>query len=156
MKRLLVLIVIVFTVCARQSDYIPQEIFGLTLSKKLTDIEAADFINRLHWQEVTDSRTEIGFYKGSSGEAVIYATYYLSAEEAAEFEKQMTGKISAENTPFIMGKYMDIEGKQIYRTFGMGQTHYVFSHNNVLIWVSAGTAWAEDFLKEYLVLCRTI
>jgi hypothetical protein len=155
MKRILASIIIILSSCTPQSNYLPLEIFGLSLSKKLTGSEAADFLNRLHLQNVTDSRSEIGFYQGEIGDAVIYLTYYSSREQAAEFESQMTDKISAENTPFIMGEYRDVDGKQIYRTFGMGQTHFVFSHNNVLIWLSLGTNWANDFLKEYLALCRT-
>ena len=136
--------------CSTNSEYLPQEIFNLSLSKKLMGRDAADFLNKLHVQSITDTKTEIGFYKGESGDAIIYLTYYLTSEEAVEFEQQMTDKISAENTPFIMGEYMEIEGKQIYRTFGMGQTHFVFSYNHVLIWLSLGTTWANDFLKEYL------
>jgi hypothetical protein len=156
MKQILILILIIMAGCSSQSIYLPEEIFGLSLSKKLAGKEAAEFINKLHWQGVTDSRSEIGFYRGNIGDAVIYLTYYPSPDQAAEYEELMTTKISAEDTPFIMGEYLDIGGKRIYRTFGMGQTHFVLSHNNALIWISAGTIWADDFLNEYLSLFRTI
>lgn len=151
MKRLIIPILLLFLYsCNQQPEYLPHEIFGLTQSKKMTGKEASDFVNNLHLQSVTEERTEIGIYRGEPGTAMIYLTYYSSAEDASLNEKQMTGKISSENTPFIMGEYFDVGGKQVYRTFGMGQTHYVFSQDNVLIWLSLGTSWANDFLKQYL------
>jgi hypothetical protein len=128
----------------------PREISGFSLSQKLTGKEAADFLNKLHLQKVTDEQSEIGFYKGKSGDAVIYLTYYSSAEEASEYEKRMTDKITNENTPFIMGAYENIGGRRIFRTFGMGQTHFVFSDGNVLIWLSFETSGAIELLNEYL------
>jgi hypothetical protein len=126
------------------------------MTKKLTGKQAADYLNSLHLQQITDKKSEIGFYSGDAGEAIIYLTYYSSDDQAAVYLKQMTDKISTGITPFIMGDYLDFEGYKIYRIFGMGQTHFVFLHKNVLIWLSAGTTWATNFLSEYLAVCRTI
>ena len=150
MKRLIVPIFLLFLCgCNQQTEYLPYEIFGLTQAKKMTGKEASDFVNNLHLQSVTDKRTEIGIYRGEPGTAMIYLTYYSNADEASLNAKQMTDKISSERTPFIMGEYFDTGGKQIYRTFGMGQTHFVFSQDNVLIWLSLGTSWANNFLLGF-------
>lgn len=62
----------------------------------------------------------------------------------------MTEKISPENSVFVGGQTIDIDGKQVYRCFGMGQTHFVFAHKKQLIWISVNTVVANEFLSEYL------
>jgi hypothetical protein len=62
----------------------------------------------------------------------------------------MTEKISPENSVFIGGEYLDIEGKQVYRCFGMGQTHFVFAHQKELFWISVNTVIGKDVLTAYL------
>lgn len=144
------LVSIILLSCSSETNYLPSEIFNISLTRKLTGNEAEEFINKLHFQNVTDAETEIGFYEGNGRDAIIYLTYYLSKKEASENALQMTNKISVENSVFRMGEHFDFDGRQIYRTFGMGQTHFVFSNNNVLVWLSPGTTWANDFLKKYL------
>jgi hypothetical protein len=61
----------------------------------------------------------------------------------------MTEKISPENSVFTNSTFRSISGRNIYRTLGMGQTHYVFTDKNKLFWISAETPWAQDFLTEY-------
>ena len=146
----LLLIILLISSCSDEPYSLPDKIFELELSNKLQGSEAADYVNNLHFVEVTDKMNVIGFYKGDKGNAVIYLTIYSSNEEAISDEKKMTDKISPENSVFILGRYIDFENKRIYRTFGMGQTHYVFTHNNILYWISAETLWAKDFLNEFL------
>ncbi len=150
---LLLLISLIY--CSDNPEYMPAGISGLSLTNRLTGKEAAEFLNKLHLQKVTDEQTEIGFYTSNAADAVVYLTYYSNAEEAGEYEARMTDKILNEKTPFIMGEYKNVEGKKIFRTFGMGQTHFVFSHRNVLIWLSLNTSLANDFLEEYLEICRS-
>lgn len=51
---------------------------------------------------------------------------------------------------FVSGQTIDIDGKQVYRCFGMGQTHFVLSHKEQLIWISVNTVVANKFLSDYL------
>ncbi len=136
--------------CSNKEEYLPPDFFELQLKNKLSGDDAIEYVNKLHLQNVAADSNEIGFYNGFKGDAIIYISYYENEESALIEEKRMTEKISPENSVFFMGEYIDIEGKKIYRTYGMGQTHYVFSHGKELIWISLGTLWAEDFLKEYL------
>lgn len=136
--------------CSAKIEYLPQTFYGLTLSKKLTGESAKDFVNQLHFQNVTETDNEIGFYNGEKGKAIIYITYYASEEDAKKDEIRMTEKISPQNSVFINGEKLIVNGKSIYRTFGMGQSHYVFSHSNALFWISAETEWGIEFLEEYL------
>lgn len=151
-SRFTLLFVLLFTLisCSQNKNYLPDNFFGLTLTRKLTGDDAKSFVDKLHFQNVATTSNEIGFYKGEKGEAIIYISYYESKEKAFEDEIRMTKKISPENSAFIMGSYIEINERKIYRTFGMGQTHYVFTHYNSLFWLSVETVGAEKFLEEYL------
>ena len=144
------LLILLTSSCSNQENYLPGDFFELHLDNKLHGAEALEYVNNLHLQDVAADSNKIGFYNGYKGNAIIYISYYQSEESAKTEEKKMTEKISPENSVFVMGEYQEIEGKNIYRTYGMGQTHYVFSFGKELIWISLGTLWAEDFLKEYL------
>lgn len=144
------LFLIVAAGCSSRESFLPQEFYGLALQKKLAGKEAAEFVNNLHFHAVAAEKNEIGFYEGKRGPAVIYVSYYASKETAAAEEKRMTGKISPENSVFIGGEYLQVNGKEVYRCFGMGQTHFVFTHQKALFWVSVDTIKAKDILSAYL------
>lgn len=120
------------------------------LTRKLSGDDAKSFVDKLHFQNVATTSNEIGFYEGRKGEAIIYISYYENEEAATKDEIRMTKKISPENSVFIMGRYIEINERKIYRTFGMGQTHFVFSQGNALFWISVETNWGKRFIKEYL------
>ncbi len=136
--------------CSTKREPLPEKISGLELSRKMTGDTAKESINKLHFQPVTETENQIGFYKGNIGEAVIYATRYHNSEEPkVEFEK-MTRKISPENSVFFNPSFFEQNGKNIYQCFGMGMTHFVFYDKHDLFWVSVDTHIAIEFLKNYL------
>lgn len=152
-KQLSVFIIFVLlTFCAKDPELFPEYYFELNLIKKLTGSEAKNFVNRLHFNSVTNEKNEIGFYSGTKGNAIIYITYYDNEITATDNYKKMTEKISPDNSVFTNSSYINISGRNIYRTFGMGQTHYVFTFSNKLFWISAEMQWAQDFLTEYLTI----
>ncbi len=144
------LIFILLTFCSKDQEIFPEYFFELNLTRKLTGSEAKNFVNRLHFNPVTIERNEIGFYGGVKGNAIIYVTFYDNESASNNNYKKMTEKISPENSVFTNGTYISVSGRNIYRTYGMGQTHYVFTSSNMLFWVSVETNWAQDFLTEYL------
>lgn len=154
-RRILFFILISFWLlfqigCSKKNDSLPDSISNLILTKKVSGDEAKDYINKLHFQPVTETENEIGFYKGEKGEAVIYITHYKnSIDPKADYEK-MTKKISPENSVFIYPSFFELNGRKIYKCFGMGMTHYVFYHDSELFWISVDTHISEIFLSDYL------
>jgi hypothetical protein len=144
------LIVIFLISCSLNSNYLPEELFGLQLTKKLTGKDAKEFVNNLHFQSVTDLENEIGFYDEKAGSAIIYITHYNSKETAKSDYKKMVRKISPENSMFIKPEYFQLKGMEIFRCFGMGQSHYVFHYNKELFWISVDTHFGKKFVEEYL------
>ncbi len=145
------LLVVIFLIsCSLNSNFLPEDFFGLRLTKKLTGKDAKEFINNLHFQSVTDLENEIGFYDEKAGSAIIYITHYNTKEAAKSDYKKMVEKISPENSVFIKPEFLKLGGMEIYRCFGMGQSHYVFPYNKVLFWISVDTHFGKKFVEEYL------
>ncbi|NOX87913.1 MAG: hypothetical protein GXO77_02730 [Calditrichaeota bacterium] len=151
-KRLLFPIVILglLTFCQKASSYLPESIEGYKLSRTLTGEEAKQFINKLHFKQVAPTTNSIGFYESGSKQAVIYVTLYEKPEQAEQDWEKMTKKISSENSVFRYGTVLTIKDRSIYRCYGMGKTHYVFTHQRALIWLTAETIGAQGFLETYL------
>jgi hypothetical protein len=116
----------------------------------LSGKEAKEFVNNLHFKSVTDLENEIGFYDEKAGSAIIYITHYNTREAANSDYKKMVKKISPENSVFIKPEYLKLGGMEIYRCFGMGQSHYVFPYNKILFWISVDTHFGKKFVGEYL------
>ena len=144
------LIVILLISCSLNSNYLPEDFFGLQLIKKLTGKEAKEFVNKLHFQNVTDLENEIGFYQGKAGSAIIYITHYNTQEATKSNYNKMVKKISPENSVFVKPEYLNLGGMEIYRCFGMGQSHYVFPYKKELFWISVETHFGKKFIEEYL------
>lgn len=154
MRRIIFSAALLFALsfCTKEPVTIPEEFSGLKLVEHLTGAEAINFVNRLHFNSVTSEKNEIGFYSGEKGNAIIYITYYSDENSASDNYEKMTRKISPENSIFERGSFFEVSGRKVYRTFGMGQTHYVFTISNRLFWISAENAWARKFLDEYIDL----
>ena len=145
------LLMLLFLVsCSSSINYLPEDFFGLHLTKKLTGKEAEDFVNNLHFQKVANLESDIGFYEGNAGRAIIYITHYNTKESATNNYKKMVEKILPGNQVFIRPEYLKLVGMEIFRCFGMGQSHYVFPYNKELFWISVDTHWGKKFVENYL------
>jgi hypothetical protein len=152
MKNILfVILLILFSVsCSTEKDLLPEEFFGLKLKQKLSGNEAKEFVDQLHFNEVAPEKNKIGSYESPAGKLIIYITYYDDdVKSLAEYEK-MINKISPENSVFINPEFVEVRGKEIYRCFGMGQSHYVFANDKELYWISVDTHQGKKFIEEYL------
>ncbi len=129
---------------------LPQSNLGYQLERTLLGEQAKEFVNRLHFQSVTENENLIGFYKGEDDQAVIYVTRYPKQEKAQEDFRKMTSKIIKGGFAFTNGEHLEYLSKPVFRCFGMGQTHFVFTLDTQLFWISINTMKANQFLEEYL------
>jgi hypothetical protein len=136
--------------CSNKQDTLPDKILDLELTRKMTGEAAKESINQLHFQPVTETENEIGFYKGNIGKGIIYVTHYQNSDDPKSDYEKMTKKISPENSVFFNPSFFKHDGKTIYQCFGMGMTHFVFYHNTNLFWISIDTHIAREFLSNYL------
>jgi len=144
------IIAIILFACSTQTDPLPQEFYGLKIAKKLIGKDTKDYVDRLHFNEVAPDENEIGFYSGDLGTAVIYITYYNNSESALREYLKMTKNISPNNSPFVRSEFIILNNNRVYRTYGMGQVHFVFVKADMLIWLSEDPAIGSKFVEEYL------
>lgn len=144
----------ILTNCSSDNNFLPAKIHELALKEMVLGDDARKIVDELHFQPVATASNEIGFYESRKGRAVIYITVYDDQSLALDAYEKMTQKISPENSVFFSGEYMKISDKDVYRCFGMGQTHYVFYQGKRLFWISADTHIARGFLTEYLQIIR--
>ncbi len=140
--------------CDTQEELLPSHFHGYTIKKKLIGKEARQFVDRLHFQNVATIENEIGFYESEQSSTVIYISRYASGKQAQSDFKKMTEKISPQNSVFIGGTFLELNGVNVYRCFGMGQTHFVFVHQKQLFWISVETTTGKEFLRKYLDYLR--
>lgn len=136
--------------CSNKKDSLPENISGLKLSRKMSGEKAKESVNKLHFQPVTETENEIGFYKDEISEAIIYVTHYQNAKDSQTDYTKMTKRISPENSVFINPQFFQLDEKEVYQCFGMGMTHFVFYHDVDLFWISVDTHIAREFLKNYI------
>jgi hypothetical protein len=141
---------LLFFSCSAEVNFLPDEFFDLSLTKKLNGEEAKEFVNKLHFESVTETENEIGFYEGDGGTALIYITHYNIKETVEVDYKLMTEKISPENSVFIGSEYLMLKEKEVFRCFGMGQSHYVFYLGRELFWISVDTHFGKKFVQRYI------
>lgn len=136
--------------CSNKKDSLPENISGLKLSRKMSGEKAKESVNKLHFQPVTETENEIGFYKDEISEAIIYVTHYQNAKDSQTDYTKMTKRISPENSVFINPQFFQLDEKEVYQCFGMGMTHFVFYDDVDLFWISVDTHIAREFLKNYI------
>jgi hypothetical protein len=136
--------------CTSEKNLLPENFQGYILTKQINGEEAQWFANKLHSQTVATSKNEIGFYLNGNRSATIYISHYENKKLAQTAFKNMTDKISPQNSVFIEGTFLDVNGVRVYRCFGMGQTHFVFANEEKLFWLSVETTSGKQFLTKYL------
>ena len=146
----IILLIILLNCTSSTKNPIPYKIYNLTLKQKIAEPDATQQINKLHFQNVAAEKNEIALYEGPNSVATIYVSYYRDNETCQSEYEKMTHKISPENSVFIGGTYLEINKLEIYKCFGMGQTHFVFAIDQILFWVSITTLIADDFIVNYL------
>lgn len=140
--------------CSEQKEYLPESFGDMIRTDLIKGEKAKKIIDELHNKEVTPVKNEIGYYTTVRGKATIYVTHYDDIETANLELIKMTDKISPGNTPFIRGEYLKYDEQNIYRCFGMGQTHFIFAEEKNLYWITVDTHIGNQVLNDYLQIIK--
>ena len=150
MRLIVILLMCLSIQFCSEKQILPEKILDYHLTQKVTGIEAQKIVNKIHLNPVTDIENEIGYYQNGDDKAIIYITYYSSDDDAQADLIKMVDKISPQNSIFLNGGQVEINKITAYRYFGMGQTHFIFRVDNIMIWLSVDTMIAKEFLESYL------
>lgn len=136
--------------CSKNQNPLPEYLYNFKRTDFLQGAEAEEFVNKLHLKTVVSVKSEIAVYQGEKEPLTIYITYYDNPDTALQEMQKMIDKMTSTETVFIKGENISINDQQVFRCFGMGQTHYIFAVDDKLFWVSVGTLIAADFMEYYL------
>ena len=127
---------------------LPKELAGLSLTQTRTGSEAIAEFADLHGQEFPVTSGEIGYY--GDGKATLWVAGTSSESVAAELVNDMERKIAQGSSPFTPIDEMNNRNRKIYVLEGMGQKHYYFQSNNLVIWLAVEPNLADEALQQIL------
>ncbi|MBN2365026.1 MAG: hypothetical protein EH225_02800 [Calditrichaeota bacterium] len=136
--------------CSSENRYLPEKLLDYKRINLLRGKEAKDVVDHMHLKEVTPEINRIGIYQNVSGPLTIYISEYTRENTAKSEMRKMASKISDGNNPFVGGETVLINGKQVLRYFGMGQTHFIFTDRENMLWLSVNTVRGKAIIEHYL------
>lgn len=127
---------------------LPDQVANLQMTEYITGARAAAQFENLHNKQFPLTSGAIGIY-GDTQITLWVAGAPLNLL-AARMVEAMEDKISQGNSPFSpIDQYAD-GNRTIYELEGMGQKHFYFQSNNLVIWLAADPSIADEALKQTL------
>ncbi len=127
---------------------LPDRVAELPLTTKLTGTDATEEFSMLHKKQVPLTSGAVGVY--GDNQIALWIGGTPLEFMAAELVVAMHDKISEGNSPFTRIAERRNGGRTIYALEGMGQRHYYFQSNNLVIWLAVEPALADKALQQIL------
>jgi hypothetical protein len=127
---------------------LPDSIAGLQITNYTTGAEAITEFADLHGKEFPVSFGAIGIY--GNREITLWVAGAPSASIALDMTNSMREKIEQGNSPFTPINEINDRNRKVYALEGMGQKHYYFQSENLVIWLAVDPAFADDALQQIL------
>ncbi len=127
---------------------LPDQLADLEMVELITGPQAAsDFVD-LHDKQFLLTSGAIGIY--GDHKLTLWAAGAPLDFLAERMLVAMREKISQGGSPFRLVEQFDQNGRTVYVLEGMGQIHYYFQSNNLVIWLAAEPALADAAIKQIL------
>lgn len=127
---------------------LPSKIAGVALTQKTTGSEAMAEFESLHRKQFPITSGSIGIY--GDEQITLWAAGAESPSSASAMVGAMQAKIAGGNAPFTPLEQFQQGGRTIYVLEGMGQKHYYFQSKNLVIWLAADPALADQSIQQIL------
>ena len=128
---------------------LPNALVDLSLRGRIIGRAALDDLARLHGQEFLLNKGAVGIY-GESGEITLYVAGTPLNFMAGRLMAAMRDKIARSETPFTPIAEREQRGRTVYELQGMGQKHFYFRSNDLIIWLAVDESQAEEALNQAL------
>ncbi len=112
---------------------LPDSVAALPLSIALKGDEADRMIKRMHGKS-TGGRSSIGYYGMENRKNVLYLTAFENQEQAEQSLAKMISKMANTGFGFTPPTSDKIGNNMIYRSQGMGLSHFFFRRKNLVFW----------------------
>jgi hypothetical protein len=127
----------------------PNSLGDLSLSSRTLGRSALNELSWLHGQEFQLNKGAVGTF-GEGGEITLYVAGTPFRFMAGRMLVAMRDKIAQSDMPFTPIAEREIEKRVVYELQGMGQRHFYFRSNDLIIWLAADETQAEEALKQVL------
>lgn len=131
-----------------QAVYLPDSIAGLQITDSKSGAPAVADFEDLHGKQFPITSGSIGIY--GHQQITLWAAGVPSEAVASNMTYAMREKIAKGNSPFIPLSEVNDENRKVYVLEGMGQKHYYFRSNNLVIWLAADPAIADAAIQQVL------
>ena len=125
---------------------VPQSIADFALTQVLTGQDALNSIQQLHDKDFTLADGAVATY--GSQNATLWVSKAGSVSVAADMVDLMKTRIAEGNSPFVMFGDFELDGFIVYALEGMGQAHYYWQVNDLLLWLAVDVEFAEQAIRE--------
>lgn len=127
---------------------LPGNIAGLQRSRYATGQQAVAEFRDLHGEDFLLVAGAVGVYGDS--QITVWAAGTPVSLLAAQLVDAMHNKIAEGRSPFVEVKTFQDRGRTVYALEGMGQNHYYFQSESLVIWLAAEPALADESLRQIL------
>ena len=127
---------------------LPDSIAGIRLASSTTGVQAIEEVSSMHGKEFPIEFGEIGIY--GDREVTLWVARAASDAVAAQMTAVMQEKIAQGNSPFTPTNQIQNKDRKVYILDGMGQRHYYFQSNNLVIWLAANPSVADAAIQQIL------
>ncbi len=128
--------------------WLPEAVAGLRLERQILGKEGVAEINRLHGKSFTLVDGAVGRY--DSGQVTLWVSRAQSANSAEKILLAMRDRIAVGDAPFTPLGERKHPKRIVYEVEGLGQLHYYFRSNDLVVWVATDKNSADEALADAL------
>lgn len=133
-----------------EAAVLPEMVAGLSQMETNYGPDAVALVTDLHGQSFPLSSGAYGMYGREGSMAMLWVAGAPAKAMASKMVDEMEQAIATGNSPFTPTGKRDVNGRTLYELVGMGQRHYYFQSNSLVIWLAADETIAETALAETL------
>lgn len=133
---------------ALETGDLPIQMAGLDLTNSVSGEPAIAEFTSMHGKEFPVTSGSIGYY--GDGRITLWLAGTSKQSIAAEMVGNMQARIAEGNSPFTPVKEIQDNNRIVYVLDGMGQKHFYFQSENLVIWLASDRSIADKAIQQIL------
>lgn len=131
-----------------RSGVLPARIAGLALDSSESGEAAISEFTTMHGKEFPVISGEIGHY--GDGRLTLWVAGTSTDAVASEMVDSMRDRIAEGTSPFTPLQEIQSGNRKVYVLDGMGQKHFYFQSENLVIWLASDVSVADSAIQQIL------
>ena len=131
---------------------VPQAVAVLPLEKLIVGQEAIASIHQMHGRDFPLAGGTVAIYGNQN--VILWVSDAGSVSGAADLTELMKVRIAEGRSPFEELGNFELGGLTIYALEGMGQAHYYWQSDRLVLWLAADADIAKQALQETMAIYR--